>query len=165
MSGTRLFEAIDALVADWRAITGYGAPSESGVIAVYDGPSETGSAPATYVVVGGRSPWADEDTDETAGTTDAEWNSLPITSGSQRESLSIPCAVVAESGSAEWSTLRTSVKDILDDLDAALRTASGLGDMSQQIVLTFNNGRLTQSAGPDGVAVAFEFDVNLTILN
>lgn len=165
MSGTRLFAAINALVTDWRAITGYGAPSEQGVIPIFDGPTETGADPLTYVVVGGRSPWADEDTDETAGTTDAEWNSLPISAGSQRESLSIPCAVVAESGGEDWSVLRGRVSDVLDDLDASLRTASGLSGLSQQIVLTFNNGRLAQSAGPDGVAVAFEFDVNLTILN
>jgi hypothetical protein len=165
VSGTKLFAAIDARVTDWRAISGYGAPSEHGVIAVYDGPAELGDAPDLYVVVGGRSAFADEDTDETAGTTDSEWNSVPIQAGSQRESLSILCAVVATSGGEDWTDLRESISDVLDDLDGALRTAAGLGDIAQQVTLTFNDGRLMQVAGTEGVAAVFEFNVNLTILN
>lgn len=163
MSGTRLFAAMDALVARWRALDGYGTPDENGVTIVYDGPSETGDAPAKFVVVGGRSPWADEDTDDTAGTTDSEWNSVPIQAGSQRESLTIPCAVVAQSGAEDWTDLREEIADTLDDLETALRSTTPL--VTGQITVVLSNGRLAQSAGTEGVAAAFEFDVNLTVLN
>ncbi len=163
MSGTRLFAAIDALVAEFRSVTGYGAPSEAGVVPVYDGPTETGDAPDLFVVVGGRSPWADEDADDTAGTTDAEWSTVPIQAGSQRESLSIPCVIVAQSGADDWTDLRADLSSTLDDLEATLRTTTPLID--NQITVVLSNGRLSQSAGTEGVAAAFELDVNLTVLN
>lgn len=163
MSGTQLFNAIDALVARWRALDGYGTPQENGVTIVYDGPSETGDAPSLFVVVGGRSPWADEDTDDTAGTTDSEWNTVPIQAGSQMESLTIPCVIVAQSGAEDWTDLRTSIASTLDDLEGALRTTTPLID--GQITSVLSNGRLAQTAGTDRVAAAFEFDVTLTVLN
>jgi hypothetical protein len=163
MSGTTLFAAVDALVARWRALPGYGTPQESGVTIVYDGPSETGDAPSLFVVVGGRSPWADEDTDDTAGTTDSEWISVPIQAGSQMESLTIMCAVVAQSGADDWTDLRAALASTMDDLETALRTTTPLVD--NQITVVLSNGRLSQTAGTEGVAAAFEFDVNLTVLN
>ncbi len=163
MSGTLLFDAVDALVARWRALPGYGVPGASGSVPVYDGPTETGDAPALFVVVGGRSPWADEDTDDTAGTTDSEWISVPIQAGSQREYLTIMCAVVAQSGADNWTDLRADLASTMDDLESALRTTTPLVNNQNTVVLS--NGRLSQTAGTEGVAAAFEFDVNLTALN
>lgn len=158
---SNLFALTDALVSTWRALDGYGAPGSSGVV-VFDGPCDTGDVPVTLVVVGARMFGADEDAEPTAGTSDAEWRSLPVTAGSQTESVSVPCAITTWTGDGngfpDWASIRSTLSGVLDDLRDSVRSVSALGlDGVHYFALT--NARYLQEFTTEGAFGSFEFDV------
>lgn len=163
----RVFEVIDGLVTTFRGATGYGTPTERGVVPVFDGPVEV-TPPDVYVVVGSRSLLADEDADDTTATTDAEWASVPVTAGSQYETASVPCVVGAWSGDGngipDWSSLRGLVADVVSDLETAVRTPAGIG-VTKQVSVVFTGGTVRQVFAADGCAVEFTFDAEVRLIN
>lgn len=161
MAGTRLLDFMDALVTDWRSPAGYGSPDEQGVIPVYDGVAESGEVPDLYVVVGAYDIYPDDDADDLAGTATGTWRTIPLTtSHAIAESITVPCAVVARSGEAEWSAMRSDIGDVLDDLDSSIRNSAGVGDVAGQVTVNFTDGRLRQVAYSDGYTAVFEFTIS-----
>lgn len=163
---SRIFDLADILVTSWRALDGYGEPGHRTGIPVFDGPNASQLTPATFVVVGAPSFVADPDTDPTSGTSDAEWVSVPATAGSQREAVTLNCAITSWTGNApdgfpDWSALRVTVSAVLDDLRDACRTLTGLDNC---IYLALTNGRLVQEFTSDGAFVTFEFTAEARFL-
>jgi hypothetical protein len=113
-----------------------------------------------YVIVGGYG-FADED-EVPETTVDAQWASLPIGAGHRSETVSVPCAVVAWSGSQVFSTTRGQAEIAFDAVSAVLMTKSTWDGLSNidQIIMT--NVRMTQTATDLGIQVMMTFDVDAT---
>lgn len=160
---TRIFDVIGGLLVTFRAADGFTAPGGSG-IQVFDGVQEIGDEPITYVVVGALSLLADEDVDDVAASSDAEWRSVPVTVGSQTETVAVPCVVSVWTGDGngrpDFASLRSEVAAIITDLEAATRTANGVG-ITGQITVTFTNFRLRQAFAQNGTFVSLEFVVEV----
>ena len=161
---TRIFDVIDGLLTTFRAASGFTAPGGDG-IQVFDGVEEIGSEPSTYVVVGARSLLADEDVDDIAATSDAEWRTVPIQVGSQTETVTVPCVATVwtgdGNGSPDFADLRSELADVMADLEAATRTTAGLG-IDAQITVTLARFTLRQAFTQSGALVSCEFDVEVT---
>lgn len=163
---TAVFACADAFVAAFRGMTGYSAPGGSGV-AVFDGVAEF-DVSDRWLVVGGTSPFADEDAEAIVATSDAFWRTVPVTSGKQTETVVTSCVAGAWSGDAPaglppWSTLRGIVASIVADVTDRLRESDAC-DLDEVHSFTLTNGRLSQEFTPDGSFAIFQFDI-VTVLS
>jgi len=159
MAGTRAFDLIDYVVTSLQAGAGLCAPGGL-TIPVYDGPASTQYDPPVYVIVGAYG-FADED-EVPETTVDAQWASLPIGAGHRSETVSVPCAVVAWSGSQVFSTTRGQAEIAFDAVSAVLMTKATWDGLSNidQIIMT--NVRMTQTATDLGIQVMMTFDIDAT---
>jgi len=161
MSGTTAFALVDALVSTLQATSGLCAPGGSGV-PVFDGPVVTDSGDFTYVIIGGRS-LSESDTIESGFSSDIDWEYFPVSGGSRREQITVPCAIISWSGYPDWSVIRTSIKSTLDLVSGALLTPSAVG-LNKVIKLVITNLELTQEPSPDAAEARLSFDVEASFL-
>ena len=152
MIGTKGFDLLNAVVA---------ALDTALDVDVYDGPVVTGDADANYVIVGGTE-LADEDTDESAFTSDGEWRTVPIQAGSRGEDITIPCCVVAWSGSGDYSTLRGQINTHLDTIATALLTVTPV--LAGLTYINLTNLSLRQIPDGDGLECRLTFDLDARFL-
>ena len=161
MSAT--FSLIEGALTTFRAMPGYGSPDQNGVVPVFDGAGEVGESPEVWIVIGARTPWAEPDVDDLAGSSDSEVVSLPLSAGSRREAVTIPCAVGAYSGSINFRSLRESIDGCLADMDEQLRSTDALG-MSNVVSLTMSVSTFRQAATADGAEAVMEFDLSASFI-
>ena len=152
MIGTKGFDLLNAVVL---------ALDTALDIDVFDGPAVTGSGSKHYVIVGATE-LADEDTDESAFTSDGEWRTVPIQAGHRSEDITIPCAIVAWSGAGTYATLRTQIETTLNSIATALLTASPL--VTGQTYIDITNLSLRQVADDDGLECRLTFDLDTRFL-
>lgn len=163
----KLFEVLDAAVTAFRAMDGYGTPSESGVIPVYDGPGDVGTDPEVWLCVGTRAPWATDDSDTYAASMDNEWLSIPLEMGNLSETVTIACGCGAFTGysddaTPDYSGMRADVESVLSDITTRLRNRDAIG-LDEVTNLVATNGTLRQEFSTDGARVWIEFDLTVTL--
>jgi hypothetical protein len=107
MSGTKVGAVIDALVAIFDAAT---------TATVFDGPDPSDDSPDHYVIVGND---GDPDGDQ-AATGSQDWAAM-ATSKPRKETASVDCVIVAQTGGADLSTLRAEAMEISASLEDAIR--------------------------------------------
>lgn len=92
-------------------------------IPVYDGPTVSGNADATSIIVGGR--FNDEDTD--AGSFTLDWRTDGGASATQDETITLNCAVQYWDGDADVAAARSGAFTVLGYVDTLIRSNVSLG--------------------------------------
>jgi hypothetical protein len=126
---------------------------------VYDGPGVSND-PGNFLMVGVGDPDSNEPSESAAGT--QEWSGLGAKAA--RESGTVTCCALAwsgDTGDAAQQAARESVRDIVADVDLALRADPNLGGAVPGLmwVRYGRNYRLTQLSAGDGVAALLYFEV------
>ena len=122
---------VDAVVASWRALPGYRAPTDStSGVTVFDGPEVllSSEAPSSYVIVGygGEDDMDAGDSSDDMLTSDVSVRALATTSPKEEDGQ-VECLAVYQSGDEDVSAARSAVVTIGSAVDAALRSAPQLG--------------------------------------
>jgi hypothetical protein len=106
---------VAALTAD-ASIGGAGIP-------VYDGPTTSGNADETSVIIGGR--FNDEETD--AGSFTLDWRTDGGASATQDETITLNGAVQFWNGDADIAAARSGAFTVLGYIDSVIRADTDLG--------------------------------------
>lgn len=140
-----IFPILSTVVTNMRATTGYNAPTSGRGIPVFDGPiAGSNDNPATYVCVG----WTrNGDTAGTLHTSAAVFGAR----ADRLEEGTFEVTCVASSGDLDASPVRTTLRQVVADLTAAVY---GLTDASFAAYWAeLSNFDLVQYQSPSGVTV------------
>lgn len=154
MTTTIAFDLITQLVVTCRANVPAGTT-------VYDGQGAAADDTGNFLMVGIGDPNSQDPEVSAAGT--QEWAAIGNRAGN--EEGTVHCCAVAWSGdigSDAQQQVREDVRDIVADVDAALRADPNLGGTVPGLmwVRYGRNYSLEQISATDGVAAVFKFDID-----
>lgn len=150
---SRYAAVADALVAALQA-----APALSAVT-VTDGLPITEDRLTSLVIVGN----SGDPEDDSAGTFDQMYHDLAGTGSTREETVTIPCAVLAQTGDIDVSATRSSAFTILGAVESTLRGNYTLG-VDGVLRVEMSGGEVRVSQFADGTAVRLTFSIQATCL-
>ena len=153
MTGTRVHDAITALVAALQADAGVTA-----LATVVDGPVLTGDAPETAVFVG----YSGDPADGMAATANWTQTWAALGAGRRDERFAVLCAVVSWSGDTDVAGRRQTALAAFDAVAVALRTVLNIGlGLPQPTIAEMAVADLYQEQTASGLQARIPFSVNV----